>query len=159
MKKKFFNRVALLCAIVAATMFAPSDSVFAGSNGSSLYDDVTQVTDKTTVLTRGNFLAYGAVTMNKVSSTRLELVGETQAYQICDKLYVDLYLERSTDGGETFKAYREFNFEEANDSHLSGDIILIVPSNCYYRLSGRHTAVVGQDGEFVTTQTEALHLY
>lgn len=147
--------------MVAATIFLPSTLVYGASDDKSIYEDITEdidtVTDTSSILTRGNLLDYGTVSMTKVSSTRVRITGITAAHRVCDKLGVDLFLYKSSDG-ETFSNYRKFSFTKENDSLYGQTLEVIVPSGCWYRLGGGHVAVLNNDGESTTTMTNRLYV-
>ena len=47
---------------------------------------------------RGNNLNFGTVSIGKLSSMEIAIDGTTQCHHECDKVYLDLYLERKVDG-------------------------------------------------------------
>lgn len=147
--------------MMTATVLFPNTLVYGASEDTSIYADVIEdentVTDTSTILTRGNFLAYGTVTMTKVSSTRVRITGTTQAHRVCDTLGLDLFLYKSSDG-TNFSNYRKFPFSKKNDDVLGETLEVIVPSGCWYRLGGGHVAVLNNDGESTTTMTNRLYV-
>lgn len=163
MRHKLYKRLSLFCTtvMVAATVFLPSTLVYGASEDKSIYADVVEdtdtVTDISTILTRGNLMNYGMVTMTKVSSTRVRISGITQAHRVCDTLGLDLFLYKSSDG-ENFSNYRKFALSKKNDFELYQTLEVIVPSGCWYRLGGGHVAVLGNDGESTTTMTNRLYV-
>lgn len=146
-----------LAFMMAAVAFFPTVSVDAASDGSSLYEDVIEVSDTTTVRTRGNFLNYGTVQMTKISPTRVLLTGITAAHVQCDKLGVGLYLERGKDG-ENYGNYRHWYFWKENDTSFYQNLEVIVPTGYWYRLGGSHVAIKDGNGESVTTLTDGLYM-
>ena len=146
-----------LAFMMAAVAFFPTVSVYAASDGSSLYEDVIEVSDTTTVRTRGNFLNYGTVQMTKISPTRVLLTGITAAHVQCDKLGVGLYLERGKDG-ENYGNYRHWYFWKENDTSFYQNLEVIVPTGYWYRLGGSHVAIKDGNGESVTTLTDGLYM-
>ena len=147
--------------MVIATVFLPNTLVYGASEDKSIYGDVVgdkdTVTDTVTILTRGNLLNYGTVTMTKVSSTRVRITGITQAHRLCDKLGVDLYLYKSSNG-TNYSSHREWYFTKKNDDVLGQTLEVIVPSGYWYRLGGGHVAVLGNDGESAATMTNGLYV-
>jgi len=156
---KLYKRVLSLCLaiIVTATTFSFHVSVYGASDVGSFSEDVTTVSDTNTVLTRGNFLNYVTIAMSKVSSTRILITGVTSAHRVCDKLGVGLYLEQSSDGVH-YASYRHWNFWGQNEDVFSQTLELIIKPGCWYRLRGTHIAIVGNDGESVSTITEGLYV-
>lgn len=159
MLHRLWNKVLPLCLVImmAAVVCFPTVLVYADSGGISLYEDVVEVSDTTTVRTRGNFLNYGTVQMTKISPTRVQITGITAAHVQCDKLGVGLYLERGRDS-QNYGNYRHWYFWKENDTSYYQTLELIVPTGYWYRLSGSHVAIKGEDGESVTTLTDGLYM-
>lgn len=118
-KRKFYKNLALFCmvALVLSSLVVPDTLVYGASNEMSLYEEVTEISDKSTILTRGNYLNYGAVTLTKLDSMKIRISGETAAHRVCDWLFIDLYLLRSKDG-KHYENYRNWSFEKANGSYF-----------------------------------------
>lgn len=151
---RFCKKVLSLCLVVMVSVaLLPNILVYGASEG----EKVTEVSDTTTVRTRGNFLNYGSVLMSRVSPTRVLITGITSAHVECDKLGVGLYLEQSPDG-EDYGSYRQWFFWKQNASVFSQTLELIVPTGYWYRLKGFHIAIEGNEGESVETKTEGLHM-
>lgn len=163
MRHKLFKRLSLFCTtvMVAAVTFLPNTLVYGAPEDKSIYADVVEdadtVTDTSTILTKGNLINYGTVTMTRVSSTRVRITGITQAHRVCDTLGLDLFLYKSSDG-ENFSNYRKWPFTKKNDDILGQTLEVIVPSGYWYRLGGGHVAVLNGDGESTTTMTNRLYV-
>lgn len=159
MLHRLCKKVLSLCLafMMAAVAFFPTVSVYAASDGSSLYEDVIEVSDTTTVRTRGNFLDFGTVQMTKISPTRVRITGITAAHVQCDKLGVGLYLERCTDG-KNYGSYRHWYFWLENVDTHTETLEVIVPTGYWYRLRGSHVAIKDGNGESVTTLTNGLYM-
>ena len=157
MRHKFYKKLALFCMIAMAlvSVLAPGTLVYGAPNNMSLYEDVSEISDKSTVLTRGNYLNYGAVTLTQLDSIKIRISGETAAHRVCDKLGISLYLYRSSDG-VSYENYRDWTFEKSNGSYFWKVLELIVPSGYYYAIAGSHTAVFNGKGEMTTTYAEGL---
>lgn len=161
MKCRLYKKLLFFClsVLVAMAVVAPNTLVYGASNeGAFLNKDVDEVTDKSTILTRGNFLNYGTVTLSRIGTMKVRLVGDTAAHRVCDRLGVALFLEKSTDGVH-YESYRQWKFSKENDSFFWKGLEVIVPSGYWYRLGGGHVAVVGNDGESTTTLTNGLYVY
>lgn len=156
----FYKKILPVCMmiIVAVTAFSPVTPVYGASDNDFFDKDVVEVSDTNHVLTRGNFLNFGSVTLSKVSSTRVLMTGITSCHRVCDKIGVDLYLEQSTDGGVHYGNYRRWMFTGENDTSHTVTMELIVQPGYWYRLRGGHVAVVGNDGESVTTKTDGIYI-
>ena len=157
MQRGFFRKLTLfyVLAIVLVTVLAPNTVVYGAPNDASLYEDVTEISDKSTILTRGNYLNYGAVTSTKIDSMRIRISGETAAHRVCDKLMIGLYLYRSSDGVH-YENYRDWTFEKSNGSYFWKVLEVIVPSGYYYAIGGNHTAVFNGEAEMTGTYASGL---
>lgn len=157
MRGRFYKKVVLLCMAVMmlATVFTPNTLIYGAPAESSLYNDVTEISDRSTILTRGNYLNYGAVTLTKLDSMKIRISGETAAHRVCDTLVVDLYLYRSSDGIH-YENYRKWSFEKQNGSYFWKVLEVIVPRGYYYAIGGNHMAFYNGDGESTTTYAEGL---
>lgn len=161
MRHKLYKKLSLIClsAMMAVAVFSPNTLVYgAVDKGASIYEDVRQVTDRATVLTRGNYLNYGTVTLTQIDLMKIRITGDTAAHRVCDRLGLGLYLEQSSDG-EKYTSYRHWKFSKENDSFFWKGLELIVPGGYWYRLGGGHVAVVGNDGESITTLTKGLYVH
>lgn len=146
-----------LTVIVAVVALSPNISVYGAVDDSFLDKNVTEVSDTNHVLTRGNYLNFGSVTLSKVSSTRVLMTGITACHRVCDKTVVGLYLDQSTDGVH-YNSYRHWVFTGTNESLHTETIELIVQPGYWYRLGGGHVAIMGNDGESVTTMTDGIYV-
>ena len=157
LRRKFCKKLALFCmlAVVLSSVVLPNTLVYGGTNDMSLYEDVTEISDKSTILTRGNYLNYGAVTLRKLDSMKIRISGETAAHKVCDWLFINLYLLRSKDG-EHYENYRNWSFEKANGSYFWKVLEVIVPSGYYYAISGGHAANFNGEAEMTTTYASGL---
>lgn len=99
-------------------------------------------------LLKGNHLNYGTVKIQKLSSNKLSMYGLTQGHHVCDRVDLNLYLERKIDG--SYATYKYWNFTAKNTSSLSKTIEVIVPSGTYYRIRGYHAC---EDGSRESTST------
>lgn len=99
-------------------------------------------------LLKGNHLNYGTVKIEKLSSNKLSMYGLTQGHHVCDRVDLNLYLERKIDG--SYATYKYWNFTAKDTSSLSRTIEVIVPSGTYYRIRGYHAC---EDGSRESTST------
>ena len=104
--------------------------------------------DTTYSVLRGNNLNFGTTTIKKLASNKVIITGITQCHHVCDKVYLEVYLERKVNG--TYSTYKSWNFTASNASNLVKDITVIVPSGYYYRVRGYHAA---KDGSKEATRT------
>lgn len=102
---------------------------------------------------RGNNLNYGTSTITKLSNIKVRVDGITQCHHTCEKVYLELYLERKVDG--VYCTYDSWEFVDYNVSSLSREIEVIVPSGYYYRVRGYHAAKDGSK-EATSTLTQGI---
>lgn len=114
----------------------------------SVDTDLDYAEDTTYNMLRSNNLNFGTTTIKKLASNKVILTGITQCHHVCDKVYLDVYLERKVNG--TYSTYKSWNFTASNASNLVKDITVIVPSGYYYRVRGYHAA---KDGSKESTRT------
>lgn len=119
----------------------------------SILDEVTETDadyaeDTERSLLRGNHLNYGTVKIEKLSSNEVSIYGLTQGHHACDRVDLNLYLERKING--SYATYKYWNFTTYNTTSLSKTIEVIVPSGTYYRVRGYHAC---QDGSRESTST------
>lgn len=119
----------------------------------SILDEVTETDadyaeDTERSLLRGNHLNFGTTKIAKLSSNKVSIYGLTQGHHLCDRVDLNLYLERKIDG--SYATYKYWNFTEYNVTSLSKAIEVIVPSGTYYRVRGYHAC---QDGSRESTST------
>ncbi len=144
-----------LVIMVVVTAFSLNVSVYGAVN--YLDEDVVEVSDTNHVLTRGNYLNFGSVTLSKVSSTRVLMTGITACHRVCDRVGVALYLEQSTDGIH-YATHRYWKFAGENESSHAETLEVIVQPGYWYRLRGGHVAIMGNDGESVVTTTDGIYV-
>ncbi len=161
MRHKLYKKLSFfyLSVLMAVAVLSPNTLVYGASDGeTSIYEDVAEVTDKSTILTRGNFLNYGSVTLTRIDLMKVRLVGDTAAHRVCDRLGLALLLERSEDG-KHYESYRQWKFSKENDSFFWMGLEVIVPAGYWYRLGGGHVARMGNEAESVTTLTDGIYVY
>lgn len=161
MRHRLYKKLSFFCVtvLIAIAVLSPNTLAYGASDEGIVLDkSVAEVTDKNTVLTRGNFLSYGTVTLTRIDLMKVRLVGDTAAHRVCDILGIDLFLQRSKDG-VNYDSYREWSFSKKNDSFFWMGLEVIVPAGYWYRLAGGHVAVVGNEGESVTTLTDGIYVY
>lgn len=119
----------------------------------SILDEVTETDadyaeDTERSLLRGNHLNFGTTKIAKLSSNKVSIYGLTQGHHLCDRIDLNLYLERKIDG--SYATYKSWKFTEYNVTSLDKAIEVIVPSGTYYRVRGYHAC---QDGSRESTST------
>ena len=104
-------------------------------------------------LLRGNNLNYGNVNISRLSSNEIAIYGVTQCHKECDELWLKLFLEQKDNG--SYYTYDNWEFYDTNDTSLSAELTVIVPSGHYYRVRGYHAAKDGSK-EATTTLTSGI---
>lgn len=110
--------------------------------------------DTNTPRERSNHLNLGNVRITKQSANECSVFGLTQAYHVCDTLYLELSLEQKN--GSSYSTYKQWSFSGLSTSSLSRNINVIVPKNHYYRVKGYHAAKEGGTKESTSTQTKGV---
>lgn len=119
----------------------------------SILDEVTETDadyaeDTSYSILKGNHLNFGTTKIAKLSSSKVAIYGLTQGHHVCDRVDLNLYLERKIDG--SYATYKYWNFTAKDTSSLSKTIEVIVPSGTYYRVRGYHAC---EDGSRESTST------
>lgn len=123
------------------------------TEGVILETDEDYAEDTAYSVLRGNNLNLGTTSIKKLASNKVIISGITQCHHSCDKVYLNLYLERKVDG--TYSTYKSWTFTADNATNLIKDITVIVPSGYYYRVRGYHAAKDGSK-ESVKTLTKGI---
>ena len=110
--------------------------------------DADYAEDTSYSILKGNHLNFGTTKIVKLSSNEVAVHGLTQGHHVCDRVDLNLYLERKIDG--SYATYKSWKFTANNTSSLSRTIEVIVPSGTYYRVRGYHAC---QDGSKESTST------
>lgn len=110
--------------------------------------------DTNTPRTRSNHLNYGNVGINEKNNNECYVEGRTQAYHICDKLFLDITLEQKSNG--SYNTYKSWSYTGLNVSNLTKGINVLVPKNHYYRVRGYHAAQDSGTKESTTTLTKGV---
>lgn len=156
MKEKMKRIVSLLfLACCCNILFAVPAMAESLSDDFSVETDTNEdyAEDTTYNVLRGNNLSFGTTTIKKIASNKVGISAITQCHHVCDKVYLDVYLERKVKG--TYSTYKNWSFTASNASNLVRDITVIVPKGYYYRVRGYHAAKDGSK-ESTTTLTSGI---
>lgn len=115
-------------------------------------ETVTEVSDSAQVLQKGAYLSGGTIKLVNKGNGKISIYGSTNGYQKCDKAYLDIYLERSTNG-KVFNSYLSWEYTASNVGSLSQSFTKTVPTGYYYRLRGYHAMQEGGVRESTSTVT------
>ena len=69
-------------------------------------------------IAKGTYLESGISGLNSAGKAKVNVSGTTNAYSVCDKVKVAVYLDESDDGGKSFGTIGSYYFEEANSMHF-----------------------------------------
>ena len=156
MKEKMKRIISMLFLVCCCSMLFAVPAM-----AESLSDDFSVETDTdgdyaedtTYSVLRGNNLSFGTTTIKKMASNKVGISGITQCHHVCDRVYLEVYLERKVNG--TYSTYKNWSFTASNASNLVKDLTVIVPSGYYYRVLGYHAAKDGSK-ESTTTLTNGV---
>lgn len=106
---------------------------------------------------RGTYLKEGICTVKDADTAKISVSGTTFAHSVCDKVRVSVYLDESSDGGNTFSQIGSYYFSEENTATCYGSKTRIAAtSGWYYMARGGHSVTKGSTTETTTTKTRAL---
>lgn len=104
-------------------------------DGSKLTYD-TETTGEYQNILRGAILNNGRVTLSNKGGGTISCYGSTACLKICDRVELEIYLERSSGGA--WNSYTNWKYSTTNDAILSRTNTITVPGGYYYRLRGYH---------------------
>lgn len=137
----------ILALIMSITpVMAESVSILDEVTGTETNADYAEDTEYS--LLKGNNLNFGTTKIVKLSSNEVSIYGLTQGHHVCDRVDLNLYLERKVNG--SYSTYKYWNFTANNVTSLDKAIEVIVPSGTYYRVRGYHAC---EDGSRESTST------
>lgn len=151
--KKFLSL--LLVVTFLASCF--SANVFAEE---TLYPRVSHVytttedfsSDEWSTAQRGVYLLSGRSSISRPDDTHINISGNTNATQTCDKIILTLYVERSTSYATGYGNYKTYAYSAENVYQLGKEISGIkVERGYYYRVKGVHS--VTENGITETTDS------
>lgn len=150
------KRMGLLAGILIGSMVAvlpvQASSILDEVTGTETTEDFAE--DTNSILTRSNHLGLGKMRISKLASNKINIYGLTQCHHICDKVYLEIYLEQKVNG--SYGTYKYWEFDASNVSNLDKSINVIVPSGHYYRVRGYHAAKEGTTKESTETLTDGV---
>ena len=101
---------------------------------------------------RGAYLGNGRSTIARADSTHINISGNTNAMQTCDKVRLTLFVERSTSYATGYGTYKSYSYSADNVYQLTKEISNIkVDRGYYYRVKGVHS--VTENGVTETTDS------
>ena len=101
---------------------------------------------------RGVYLGNGRSSISRADNTHIHISGNTNATQICDKIILTLYVERSTSYATGYGTYKTYHYTADNVYQIGKEISDIkVDRGYYYRVKGVHS--VTENGITETTNS------
>lgn len=108
-------------------------------------------------IARGTYLKEGICGIKGAGQGKVTISGTTLAHVVCDTVKAGIYLDESSDGGESFGQIGSYYFYENNSSSCHGSKASIsVTSGRWYMVRGGHSATKGSTTESITTRSRAL---
>lgn len=109
-------------------------------------------------IARGDHLSTVNCSITKVDSTHVKVSGNTYAHHTCNRVYVRVYLDQSTDAKNwsTLDYWTTIN-ENATTAHVESESYK-VPTGYYYCAQGAHSVTKGSVTEATDTGTNAIKL-
>lgn len=130
-KLKKLVPVAVLGICLAFTTAVHAEEIVV--DGSRLTYD-TETTGEYQNVLRGAILDSGRVTLTNKGNGKINCYGSTMCVRICDRVELEIYLERSYGSG--WSSYTNWQYSTTNDAILSRSNTITVPGGYYYRLRG-----------------------
>lgn len=101
---------------------------------------------------RGAYLGNGRSTIARADSTHINISGNTNAMQTCDKVRLTLFVEQSESYATGYTTYKSYSYSADNAYQLGKEIANIkVDRGYYYRVKGVHS--VTENGVTETTNS------
>ena len=91
------------------------------------------------VVPYGDYLSVGGCGINKMSNTIVQVDGYTSCSEICDEVYLGLFLDRQEDDGSWQTIYIK-ELSEENCFGLTYHQNVLVKAGYWYRIRGGHIA-------------------
>lgn len=108
-------------------------------------------------IARGTYLKEGICGIVDAGNGKVNVSGTTTAHKICDTIRVSIYLDESSDGGNSFGQIGAYYFSRDNTSSCHGSKIGIsVTSGWRYMVRGGHSATKGSTTESTVSDTRAI---
>ena len=106
---------------------------------------------------RGAYLGNGRSSITRTSNSLISISGNTNATQVCDKVRLTLYVERSTSYSTGYGTYKTYSYSADNVYQLSKEIANIpVERGYYYRVVGVHSVTEGSTTETTNSVTNPI---
>lgn len=108
------------------------------------------------VVPYGDYLSVGGCGMNKMSNTIVQIDGYTTCFEICDEIYLGLFLDRQEEDGSWQTIYiKELSGENAVTLTYHQNVL--IKPGYWYRIRGGHAA--RKNGVIEHNSSEARSMY
>lgn len=108
-------------------------------------------------IARGTYLKEGICTIKDAGVGKVSVSGTTTAHMACDTIKVGVYLDESSDGGNSFGQIGAYYFSRNNASNCYGSKTDIsVTSGWWYMARGGHSATKNSKTETTSTYTGSI---
>lgn len=106
---------------------------------------------------RGTYLKDCICTIKDAGKAKVSVSATTTAHAVCDTVRASVFLDESSDGGESFGQIGSYYYSEKKSAscHVSKADISVT-SGWYYMARGGHSVTKGSTTESSTTYTGAL---
>lgn len=109
---------------------------------------------------RGAYLGNGTSSIAKPDSKHINISGITTATRTCDKVRLNLYVERSTSYATGYSTYKSYIYSAENVYQLAKEISNIsVEKGYYYRVKGVHSVQEGSTIETTDSVTDPISFF
>lgn len=136
-------------------VFAADDRLGQVVDGSLLTDE-TEMEYTVTSLARGTYLSSGSGRISIAGTRKINMNGSTSAYQNVSSISVTLFLQKLVgnnwqDAGVIIGPRTNYN-----SSYVSVSATKSVPGGYYYRVTGSHAVMQGQNSEAASSYTNGI---
>lgn len=108
--------------------------------------------DEWSIAQRGAYLLSGRSSISRPDNTHINISGNTNATQTCDKVRLTLFVEQSESYATGYYTYKSYSYSADNVYQLGKEISNIkVDRGYYYRVKGVHS--VTENGITETTNS------
>lgn len=113
--------------------------------------------DEWSTAQRGAYLLDGTSCITRESTTQINISGSTNATQVCDKVRLNLYVERSTSYATGYSTYKTYSYS-ADDVYalVKGISNITVERGYYYRVFAVHSVTHGSTTETTDSVTNPI---
>lgn len=113
--------------------------------------------DEWSTAQKGAYLGNGISSIARAGSNKINISGSTNATQYCDKVWLTLYVERSTSYSTGYSTYKSYYYSAENVYQLVKEVSNItVERGYYYRVYAVHSVKEGSKTETTDSLTNPI---